>query len=214
MSCKSIVRMDEKSGSTALLERLAMNQVACCVSRIRPGHFGTPPAGGSTASVAKDGSVGRLAGGVAHDFNNLLTVIHGYCEVLQSHLTVGSDSRFAVDAILNAAERATQLTRQLLAFSRKAMLEPRTLNLNEVVSQMEVMLRRLIAAHISIEIDLEPSPCFIEADATQLDQVILNLALNARDAMPDGGHLRIATKLLVANTEEEKFAGLKQGAIR
>ena len=139
-------------------------------------------------------AVGRLAGGVAHDFNNLLTVIQGYCEVLLFNLSDDNKNRLPVEAIQKAADRATQLTRQLLAFSRKAMIETRTLNLNDVILQLEVMLRRLIATNITIDISLAPEPCFIEADPTQIDQVILNLALNSRDAMPNGGKLSISTK--------------------
>ncbi len=139
-------------------------------------------------------AVGRLAGGVAHDFNNLLTVIQGYCEVLQFNLPDENKNRLSVEAIQKAAERATLLTRQLLAFSRKAMIETRTLNLNDVVLQIEIMLRRLIATNIKIDISLAPEPCYIEADPTQIDQVILNLALNSRDAMLDGGKLSISTK--------------------
>ncbi len=139
-------------------------------------------------------AVGRLAGGVAHDFNNLLTVIQGYCEVLLFNTVQENKNRLPVEAIHKAADKAAQLTRQLLVFSRKAMIETRTLNLNEVVLQLESMLQRLIAANITIDISLSPEPCFIEADPTQIDQVVLNLALNSRDAMPEGGRLCISTK--------------------
>ena len=138
-------------------------------------------------------AVGRLAGGVAHDFNNLLTVIQGYCEVLLFKFTDSPKNKASIEAIQQAADRAAQLTRQLLAFSRKALIEKRTLDLNEVVMQLEIMLRRLIPTNIEVEIKLHPTPCYIEADPTQIDQVILNLALNARDAMPDGGKLSIVT---------------------
>ncbi len=138
-------------------------------------------------------AVGRLAGGVAHDFNNMLTVIQGYCEVLLFKFADSPTNRLSIEAIQTAAERAAQLTKQLLAFSRKALVEKRTLDLNHVISQLELMLRRLIATNIEIDINLDPNPCLIEADPTQIDQVILNLALNARDAMPNGGKLSIST---------------------
>lgn len=147
-------------------------------------------------------AVGRLAGGVAHDFNNLLTVIQGYCEVLLFNFSDSPKNRLSIEAIQQAAERAAQLTRQLLAFSRKAIVEKRTLDLNEVVLQLEIMLRRLILTNIQIEIELDPQPCFIEADPTQIDQVILNLALNARDAMPNGGKLSISTRRVNHSMQE------------
>ncbi len=147
-------------------------------------------------------AVGRLAGGVAHDFNNMLTVIQGYCEVLLFNFADSPKNRLSVEAIQTAAERAAQLTKQLLAFSRKALVEKRTLDLNDVISQLELMLRRLIATNIEIDIKLDPNPCFIEADPTQIDQVILNLALNARDAMPNGGKLAISTLRTAGNPAE------------
>jgi two-component system, cell cycle sensor histidine kinase and response regulator CckA len=138
-------------------------------------------------------AVGRLAGGVAHDFNNLLTAIQGHAELLLADLPTGHVMAGDVDEIRRAAERATSLTRQLLAFSRRQVLQPRLLNVNEVVSDMERMLRRLIGSDIRLETGLADGLQPVLVDPGQLEQVILNLALNARDAMPAGGVLGLAT---------------------
>jgi PAS domain S-box-containing protein len=136
-------------------------------------------------------AVGRLAGGIAHDFNNLLTAISGYSELLLER--VHAEERADVEAIRQAAEQATALTKQLLAFSRRRALQPETLDLNEVVSQMDKLLRRLIGADVELVTVLDPALATVEADRSQLEQVIVNLALNARDAMPEGGKLVIET---------------------
>ena len=137
-------------------------------------------------------AVGRLAGGVAHDFNNLLTVILGNVGFAREELTEGPvlDS---LQEVQKAAERAASLTKQLLAFSRKQMLQPRVLDCNAVVTDMEVMLRRLIGEDISLVTVLGRGVGKVRVDRTQLEQVIMNLAVNARDAMPDGGRLVIET---------------------
>jgi PAS domain S-box-containing protein len=140
-------------------------------------------------------AVGRLAGGVAHDFNNLLVVILGYSDLLMAtlpHLDDKSQSRLG--EIKRAGERAAALTRQLLAFSRKQILQPVVLELNSIVMNMDHMLRRLIGEDIELENKLEPSLGTVRADAGQLEQVILNLAVNSRDAMPLGGRLTIETR--------------------
>ncbi|MCC6409050.1 MAG: PAS domain S-box protein, partial [Planctomycetes bacterium] len=138
-------------------------------------------------------AVGRLAGRVAHDFNNLLTVILGYCELLDPHATPTELDRSRA-AIRIACERAARLTGQLLAFSRKAILAPRVVDLQEVVRESEQLLRRLIGEDIRVQVECAPTACFIRADVGQLEQVLLNLAVNSRDAMPRGGTLRIATR--------------------
>jgi signal transduction histidine kinase/CheY-like chemotaxis protein len=137
-------------------------------------------------------AVGRLAGGIAHDFNNLLTVILGYTEMLleQQRDETGSSD---LQGIRRAATRAADLTRQLLAFSRRQVLQPKVLRLNELVTETANMLRRLIGENIRLHLDLPADVWPVRADPTQLDQIILNLAINARDAMPGGGDLSIRT---------------------
>ncbi len=138
-------------------------------------------------------AVGRLAGGVAHDFNNILGVILGYTEMLLRQAVEGDPARRRIEQILAAAERAASLTRQLLAFSRKQVLQPRSLDLNAVVEDLKSMLGRLIGEHIELRVVTDPGLHTVRADRTQIEQVLLNLALNARDAMPNGGTLTIAT---------------------
>lgn len=138
-------------------------------------------------------AIGRLSGGIAHDFNNLLGVIIGYSQVLQQMVGSQDELREPIDEILKAGERAASLTRQLLAFSRKQVLEPKVLNLNTVVSDVEKMLRRLIGENIELNIALDRNLGNVKADRSQIEQVILNLAVNSRDAMPNGGKLVIQT---------------------
>jgi signal transduction histidine kinase/CheY-like chemotaxis protein len=139
-------------------------------------------------------AIGRLAGGVAHDFNNLLTVIAGYAELLQDPQQAGADTALAAREIGAAAERAAGLTRQLLALSRRQLAKPVTVDLNEVVRGLEPVLRRTLPESIQIELELDDDLPPVQADPSQLDQVLLNLALNARDAMPSRGRLRIETR--------------------
>ncbi len=138
-------------------------------------------------------AVGRLAGGVAHDFNNLLLVINGYADFILQGLDPDHPYRTYVQEIFRAGERAASLTRQLLAFSRRQVLETKTLVLNEVVANMEKMLRRLIGEDIEFNTILDRNLGSIKADPGQIEQVIMNLAVNARDAMPNGGRLVIET---------------------
>jgi two-component system, cell cycle sensor histidine kinase and response regulator CckA len=138
-------------------------------------------------------AVGRLAGGIAHDFNNLLTAIRGYTEFLVSSLEDERLRRHAVE-IERAAARAASLTGQLLAFSRRQVLQPRVVGLNAIVSDMEMMLRRLIGEDVELVVRLERELGLVRADPTQVEQVIINLAVNARDAMPGGGSLTIETR--------------------
>ena len=149
-------------------------------------------------------AVGQLAGGIAHDFNNLLTAILGYTEL--SLEQVGAESEVGADLkeIAKAGERARGLTSQLLAFSRKQVLQPRILDLNGVVADVERMLRRLIGEDIRFEIAVDPRLSPVKADPSQIHQVLMNLAVNARDAMPRGGSLRIATANALATVGDHR----------
>jgi PAS domain S-box-containing protein len=138
-------------------------------------------------------AVGRLAGGVAHDFNNQLSAIRLYCDLIQAHADDPERVRTEIEGITRVAELASQLTSQLLAFGRRQLLQPRVLDLNVVVQQAEQMLRRLLGSDITLVTELSPGLEPIKADLAQLEQVIVNLALNGRDAMPDGGTLTIRT---------------------
>jgi len=153
-------------------------------------------------------AIGRLAGGIAHDFNNLLTVITGYGQILFGELRSNDPLRSNVEEINKAGERAVALTRQLLAFSRKQVLAPKVLDLNAVVTNMESLLRRLIGEDISLRAALAPSLSCVKADPGQIEQVIMNLAVNARDAMPQGGRLTIETANadLDESYAEERFS--------
>jgi PAS domain S-box-containing protein len=138
-------------------------------------------------------AVGRLAGGVAHDFNNLLMVIEGHTELITNRLAPTEPLRRSADEISKAADKAASLVQQLLAFSRMQVLQPKVLDLNIVVDEMGRMLPRLIGEDIELTIMLNGLPCLVKADQSQIEQVILNLAVNARDAMPRGGNLTIQT---------------------
>jgi len=138
-------------------------------------------------------AVGRLSGGIAHDFNNLLGVIIGYSQVLKRSLGNANPLFEHAEEIEKASQRAVSLTRQLLAFSRQQVLEPVILNLNSLVSDMEKMLPRLIGEDVTLKLDLDSELAQVKADPSQIEQVIMNLAVNARDAMPDGGKLTIQT---------------------
>ena len=139
-------------------------------------------------------ALGRLAGGIAHDFNNLLTVIGGYADLLLNASALDDDSREKMAEVSEASERAAALVRQLLAFSRKQILQPEVLNPNEVLSSIAKMLRRLIGEHIEIAISLGEDVGKIYADPSQIEQILINLVVNARDAMPNGGKITIVTE--------------------
>ncbi|MCC6405688.1 MAG: response regulator, partial [Planctomycetes bacterium] len=139
-------------------------------------------------------AIGRLAGGIAHDFNNFLTVILGCCELAQESVGSSGTAHAAILQARTAAERASNLTQQLLAFARKQVIEPRMLDVNSSVRGVEPMLRRLIGEHIQLELDLAPDTGVVHFDGGQFEQVIVNLAINARDAMHGGGRLRIRTR--------------------
>ena len=153
--------------------------------------------------------IGQLAGGIAHDFNNLLTVITGRSYLVLAQLPADHAVRRHIDLIQTTAERAAALTRQLLAFSRKQVLEPKVLDVKAVVTGLAPMLRRLIGENLEFAVVAAPEPGAVKADPSQLEQVILNLAVNARDAMPQGGTLTIET----ANVElDETYARRHPGA--
>jgi PAS domain S-box-containing protein len=142
-------------------------------------------------------AVGRLAGGVAHDFNNLLTVIRGNAQIALGDLPPSHPSREELEEIGHAAERATELTQQLLAFSRRQLLDPRDLDLSQHMSEMKKMLLRLVGEDIEVVSDHVEEGATVRADPGQLDQVVMNLVVNARDAMPTGGQIKIQTRLVL-----------------
>jgi PAS domain S-box-containing protein len=156
-------------------------------------------------------AIGRLAGGVAHDFNNLLTVINGYADLVLGSTAPTSPSHAPVHEIRNAGERAAGLTAQLLAFSRKAIIEPKVLNLYDVVSQSAKLLRRLIGEDVTLATVLAPALPRVRMDPGQLEQVLLNLAVNARDAMPMGGRLTIETSGVRIGAADTAYPDLAAG---
>jgi two-component system, cell cycle sensor histidine kinase and response regulator CckA len=157
-------------------------------------------------------AVGRLAAGVAHDFNNFLTAITGHSELLLRQLGAGDPLRKHAEQIEKVAYLAAVLTRQLLSFSRKQVIEPRVLELNAVISNIERMLRQLIGDDIEFCTSLDPAAGHIKADAGQIEQVVMNLAVNARDAMPNGGKLTITTDTVTLDKNHLKnFPGLRAG---
>ena len=155
-------------------------------------------------------AVGRLAGGVAHDFNNLLTIIKGYVELALNRVAGSPELRGNIQQIAEAAERAVTLVRQLLAFSRKQVLKPKVLDLNAIVLNMDKMVRRLISETIEMRTRVEKNLGAVRADPGQIEQVILNLIVNARDAMPDGGKLWVET----SNVELDSSVAHDQAAIK
>ncbi len=155
-------------------------------------------------------AVGRLAGGVAHDFNNLLGVIIGYCEIARPSLTRDHPASKSLDQISKAAERAAVLTRQLLAFSRRQVLQPTVLNLNSVVHNMSKMLLRVIGEHISLAFRPGEPLGSVRADLSQVEQIVMNLVVNARDAMPEGGKLILET----ANVELDGSSSQRDEAVK
>jgi signal transduction histidine kinase len=155
-------------------------------------------------------AVGQLAGGIAHDFNNLLTAILSYCDLLLEEVRNGDPIRSDIDQIRLAGQRAAGLTRQLLAFSRRQVLQPKVLSLNSVVSETDSMLRRLVGADIAVEVTCEAALWYALADPGQIELVLMNLVVNARDAMPNGGRLTIAT----SNREVAGESGARPNGVR
>jgi PAS domain S-box-containing protein len=159
-------------------------------------------------------AVGRLAGGVAHDFNNLLTVIRGYSELLLARLKADDSTRKDLEEVKKAADRASGLTRQLLAFSRRQFMAPKVIDLNALIVNMDGMLRRLLGEDI-VELctELNPQAGSIRADSGQIEQVIMNLAVNARDAMPKGGRLTIETRnVTIGGSTHQNSSVVKPGS--
>ena len=155
-------------------------------------------------------AVGHLAGGLAHDFNNLLGVILGYCELLEEQTDLPASARSMILEIHHAGASAKNLTQRLLAFSRQQLLQPTALDLNETVRRMQAMLGRLIGEDVVLVSSLSPGLGTIHADASQLEQVLMNLVINARDAMPQGGRISITT----ANVETDELHALQSPFIR
>ena len=157
-------------------------------------------------------AVGRLAGGIAHDFNNLLTVISGYSQMQMDETEPGSPIHEHAEQVYQASKRAAALTRQLLAFSRQQVLQPQLVNVNNIISNMEKMLRRIIRENITIEIVLSPDLDLARLDVAQMEQVILNLTINARDAMPNGGRLRLETRNIeITRQSGDEYAEVTPG---
>jgi two-component system cell cycle sensor histidine kinase/response regulator CckA len=155
-------------------------------------------------------AIGMLAGGIAHDFNNLLTIISGYSQLLLN--AVSESERSSIEQILKASERAAQLTGQLLAFSRRKEIQPQTLDVNRIVSGMSTMLRRLIGEHIELQLSLSPELGAVHADPGQLDQVLMNLVVNARDAMAQGGKVVIETANVdLTDNYTQRHLGVRPG---
>jgi two-component system, cell cycle sensor histidine kinase and response regulator CckA len=158
-------------------------------------------------------AVGRLAGGVAHDFNNVLTAIFGYTDLLLEQFTEDDPRREDVMEIRRSAERAASLTRQLLAFSRKQMMQPRVLNLNDVIDSLSKLLERLIGEDVILKMEPGADLWSVRTDPGQMEQVLMNLVANARDAMPEGGRLTIGTANVVVEHEDQRNRpGLRPGA--
>jgi nitrogen-specific signal transduction histidine kinase/CheY-like chemotaxis protein len=154
---------------------------------------------------------GRLAAGIAHDFNNLLTVINGYSTLLLDKTAPEDTAHRELSQIRDAGERAATLTQRLLSFSRHEVVRPVILDLNIVISGMVHILRRLLGSSVALVTELEPVACPMEADQTEIEQVIMNLVINARDAMPAGGAVKITTRLASVKQEDAALLGLTAG---
>lgn len=156
-------------------------------------------------------AIGRLAGGIAHDFNNLLSIIVGYTYVLQTSLPDGDSLRASAQQVMQAAEKASSLTRQLLAFSRRQVMEAEVIDINDILASMEKLLPRIIGEDVDLRVVRAPNLAHVKGDPSQIEQVLLNLVVNARDAMPDGGRLTIETADVRFNPQEAAHHGVKTG---
>jgi two-component system, cell cycle sensor histidine kinase and response regulator CckA len=157
-------------------------------------------------------AVGRLAGGIAHDFNNLLMVIQGYAEIVLQEFSANPTARKGIETIVRATESAANLTRQLLSFSRKHVFSPHVLDLNSLVTRMSEMLLGLLREEMELSVKLNPEPVCVSADPGQIEQVVMNLVVNARDAMPEGGKLTLETaRVRAAAGGVSRFSGLPAG---
>ena len=162
--------------------------------------------------VQKMEAVGQLAGGIAHDFNNLLTIIHGHVELLSHRQWPGSPDARDLEAIKQAADRAAAITRQLLAFGRKQVLQPRALDIRTAVAEIAVLLRSLIGSQVELHLELADGPLCVQADESQIEQVVLNLVVNARDAMPEGGKVILsADRFTVDKSATGVHRGMPEG---
>jgi signal transduction histidine kinase len=156
-------------------------------------------------------TVGRLAGGIAHDFNNLLTAVVGYCDLLDSQFDNGDQRRFDLHEIRNAAMRAASLTRQLLAFSRRQVMQPEVVDVTLMVTEMQKMLVRLMSEEVTVDLEVPDEPADVFADPGQIEQVMFSLAVNARDAMPEGGTFAIRVRLDTLSPAQSEALQVKPG---
>jgi signal transduction histidine kinase/CheY-like chemotaxis protein len=192
--------------------QLRAREVAATNKELKRQIAGREEAEEALRQAQKMEAVGRLAGGIAHDFNNLLMVIRGRAALSLNSLGLDSSLRRGLEEILKAADRASSSTRQLLAFSRKQVLQPRVLNLNTLVSQMAELLPPVLGEDINLVMDLDPRLGQVRADPGQMEQVTMNLVFNARDAMPDGGELTIQTRNAdLDQTFAHRHAGVRAG---
>lgn len=209
----TIVRSEpESSDPDAGVVQIATDLACLAIERERT-HAALLRSEDQLRQAQKMEAVGQLAGGIAQDFNNLLTGILSYTDLVLEELPQADPIRADIEQIRHAGHRAAALTRQLLAFSRRQVLQPRVISLNTVVSDLETMLRKLVPAGIALDVMLEPGLWYVMADAGQLEQVLVNLTANARDAMPDGGRLTITTANCRVGAEGlERAAGVRPGA--
>lgn len=156
-------------------------------------------------------TVGQLAGGIAHDFNNLLTVINSHCQILLSQMSDGDPHARSVSSILEAGERAARLNRHLLAVSRRSTAEPEVVNVSEILQESASLLQRIVGEHVTLKTNLASDPPLISVSRSQLDQVITNIVLNARDACVNGGEILISTEVVTLRAEQLPRPELPEG---